>query len=250
MSQQINLLNPALIQKTDFLNANNIALLLGVLLLSFFAYYQYESNALEKMSIQEAQLAKQAKDMEAEITHIRAAKAAQNGNQVLLETINTLEKQIMQQEAIIKAVSQKNNQPSNSQPSKSYAALLKAFSKQSINGLWITGLSIDQDAEALSIKGRALHADLLPALIARLRAEPALKGKTFTDLKMQSASLAPVATSPTAATTNGKTENMTNKAATQAEPPAFIEFTLNSVTDKTANKPNLQETAELAGAAH
>lgn len=255
MSQQINLLNPALIQKTDFLNPNTIGLLLGVLLLGLIAYYQYESNALAKLNATHAQRSAEVAEMETHMIQIRAAKAAQPGNQVLLDTIHTLEQKKIMQEAIIKAVSQNNSDQSNSQSSKSYAALLKAFSKQSIDGLWITGLSIDQDAEALSIKGRALHADLLPALIARLRAEPALKGKTFTDLKMQSASFAQINPASTATQTESATN--TKIAATptleKKNTPTYIEFTLHSVTEKGTNKANILATPEASttvGAVH
>jgi hypothetical protein len=256
MSQQINLLNPALIKKTELLNPNSIGLLLGVLLIGMLAYYQFESNALTQLTQRREQLAAQVTAMDTQVTEMRAAKLAHTGNSALLETIKQLEAKTIMQEEIIKAVSS-----NSAQSSRSYAALLKAFSKQSIDGLWITGLSIDQDAEALSIKGRALHADLLPTFIARLRAEPALKGKTFTDLKMQSTATAQekpelknsahtaiAAGSPQVAET-AKTNSQVsvNAAQTQSKNsmPAYIEFTLHSVTEK--NKP---ETLAAVGVEH
>jgi len=234
MSQEINLLNPALIKKTDFLNPNTIGLLLGILLIGLLGYYLFESSNLTKLTQARALLASQVNALETQVTQMRSVKAAQTSNTGLLDTIKQLEEKTIMQEAIIKAVSQ-----NNAQPSKSYAALLKAFSRQSIDGLWITGLSIDQDAEALSIKGRALHADLLPTFIARLRAEPALKGKTFTDLKMKNAAETQEKTETKPLETSTGEINKASNTNTQAQNniPPYIEFTLHSVTEK--NKETL-----------
>ena len=54
---------------------------------------------------------------------------------------------------------------------------MSAFARQSINGLWITGLVLDNQQVAL--RGRALNPDLIPAYVTRLNKEPALQGRSF-----------------------------------------------------------------------
>jgi Tfp pilus assembly protein PilN len=261
MSQQINLLNPALIKKTDLLKPNNIALLLGVLLLALLAYYVFAKYALEKTILMRSQTAERLTKTQTQVNNLIAERNTHVSNQVLLNRIKELEQKEIMQQAILKAVSQ-----NSATPSHSYAALLRAFSKQSIDGLWITGLSIDQDAEALSISGRTLNADLLPTFIARLRAEPALKGKSFTQLTMQAAAASSTTALPNAqraqaeqaqtatSLTNGNTQISINQVASNtasASPaaPKFIEFTLRSSTETKENAANANaaQNSNLAG---
>jgi hypothetical protein len=58
-----------------------------------------------------------------------------------------------------------------------HAAALSAFARQSINGLWLTGLVLDNQQVAL--RGRALNPDLIPAYVGRLNKEGALQGRSF-----------------------------------------------------------------------
>ena len=59
MSQQINLLNPALIKQKDLLNTNIIAMTLGLLLLVMVAYYGFAQRQLSLLTIQSSQVAEQ-----------------------------------------------------------------------------------------------------------------------------------------------------------------------------------------------
>jgi Tfp pilus assembly protein PilN len=240
MSQQINLLNPALIERTELLNPNRIVALLGIFFVSLFGYYFYESNELTALKQQRAEAASKLEQLQSDVNSL-IAKNKPIENTALLEQINQLEQKEMEQEAIIKATTK-----TNLHHTRSYAALLRAFSKQSIDGLWITGLTIDQDAQNLSISGRTLDADLVPKYISRLRAEPALKGKTFTDLTMHAVEKKSAPNSAQASPNLNNVQELlamamkTQKVAVaikaekkpKYEMPDYIEFTLKSVADK------------------
>jgi hypothetical protein len=64
-----------------------------------------------------------------------------------------------------------------------YAEYLRAFSRQSLSGLWLTGFSIAGSGE-LEIRGRVLSPDLLPSYIQRLNREAVLAGRSFARLEM------------------------------------------------------------------
>jgi hypothetical protein len=64
-----------------------------------------------------------------------------------------------------------------------FAEYLRAFSRQSLNGLWLTGFSIAGSGE-LEIRGRALSPDLVPSYIQRLNREEVLAGRSFARLEM------------------------------------------------------------------
>ncbi len=64
-----------------------------------------------------------------------------------------------------------------------HAAALNAFARQSINGLWLTGVVLDHQQVAL--RGRALNPDLIPGYVARLNKEAALQGRSFRALDIE-----------------------------------------------------------------
>jgi len=68
---------------------------------------------------------------------------------------------------------------------RGYSEYMQAFARQIVNGLWLTGFSIDGDAAQMSISGAALSPELVPAYIKRLNNEKAMRGKAFSSLQMQ-----------------------------------------------------------------
>jgi hypothetical protein len=64
-----------------------------------------------------------------------------------------------------------------------FAEYLRAFSRQSVSGLWLTGFSIAGNGE-LEIRGRVLSPDLVPSYIQRLNREQVLAGRSFARLEM------------------------------------------------------------------
>ncbi len=59
---------------------------------------------------------------------------------------------------------------------------LRAFARQRLDGVWLTGLTIDGAGREISVRGRTLDAQLLPDYLARLREESALRGRAFATL--------------------------------------------------------------------
>ena len=64
-----------------------------------------------------------------------------------------------------------------------FAEYLRAFSRQSVNGLWLTGFTIAGGGE-LEIHGRVVSPELLPSYIQRLNREQVLAGRSFAKLEM------------------------------------------------------------------
>jgi hypothetical protein len=179
MSQQINLLNPALIKQKDFLNPNNIAITLGLLSALMLGYYGYAQKQLSLLNLHRSQIAEELSASQAQLKQTALLHTPHELNKGLLEQITQLEQKEAMQQQILQTVNQ-----SSATPVKGYAALMRAFAKQSLDGLWLTGFSIDSNSEKLNISGRALQADLVPEYISHLSNEPALKGKLFAALNI------------------------------------------------------------------
>ena len=243
MSQQINLLNPSLIKQKDFLNPNTIVITLGVLLAFMLGYYSYAQKQLSTLTAQRSQTAQELLATQATLQQTTLLHTPHAANKALVDQIAQLEQKEAMQQQILQTVNQ-----SSATPEKGYAALMHAFAKQSLDGLWLTSFSIDSRSEQLNINGRTLQSDLVPEYIARLGNEPALRGKLFSALNM-SLPKTTISTAPVVVTTasaniaasvikNGVSampvSNIAPTATLQNSEPKYIEFSLQSTDDKSA----------------
>jgi hypothetical protein len=63
-----------------------------------------------------------------------------------------------------------------------YSEYLRAFARQTVQGLWLTSIQIAEGGGQLTMSGRALQADLVPVLIGRLKQESVLRGRPLEGL--------------------------------------------------------------------
>ena len=66
-----------------------------------------------------------------------------------------------------------------------YSEYLRAFARQSIDGLWLTRFHIAGAGNRVSIEGRTLRAELVPDYIQRLNREQIMQGRAFSEMQMQ-----------------------------------------------------------------
>jgi hypothetical protein len=226
MSQQINLLNTTLIKQKDFFNPTNIAITLGLMCVLLLGYYGFANNKLSKLNFARSLAAEKLSSIDAALKQATITHKVHAPNKALLDEISQLEQKKKMQQQILQMVKQ-----SKANPDKGYAALMRAFAKQSMDGLWLTNFSFDSQSEKLNISGRTLHADLVPEYISRLSLEPALKGKLFSALTM---SLRKVDDIKTAALQANTREASRHSSANTLPPaaPKYIEFALQSIAEK------------------
>jgi hypothetical protein len=227
MSQQINLLNTALIKQKDFFNPTNIAITLGLLSALMLGYYGYAQKKLSTLNIARSQAAEKLSAINEQLKQATLLHTPRTPNKALLDEIIQLEQKEVMQQQILQTVNQ-----SSASPEKGYAALMRAFAKQSMDGLWLTSFNFDSKSEKLNISGRTLQADLVPEYISRLGSEPALKGKLFSALNMRLPKAEDPKTSALQANTSAA-PSPTSAEGLQAVAPKFIEFSLQSSAEKT-----------------
>jgi hypothetical protein len=103
-------------------------------------------------------------------------------------------------------------------PTSGFAGRLESLGRQSIEGLWLTGLTLRE--EDVLLRGRAIDPALIPLYVQRLEQESSLQGRTFKALDVARPLL------PAAKPTTPATESTPG-----AEPPpprraGYVEFTL------------------------
>lgn len=180
MSQQINLFHADLKKSGQAFSVLNMAQGLGVILflaIVFYGYVAYQTRQME----QELEAAnKNLAAEQAKLTELSAEFARQRAGVSLEQEVKKLSAEAAAQRAVINAL--KDGEIGNT---RGYSGYMRAFAKQSVNGLWLTGFAIEGDAKQMSISGATLSPDLVPAYILRLNHEAAMRGKTFTSLNMQ-----------------------------------------------------------------
>lgn len=214
MSQQINLINPALIKQKDFLTTLNITMVYGALALSLLGWYVYTAQQMTTLKMSRDQLASELQHVQAALAEMTAARAPKAPNQTLIAELQTLEEKHQVQMQILQAMQQ--GRPSQD---KGLASYMLGLARQSTDGLWLTGFSIDQTHHTVSLKGRSMDAAVLPDYMRKLGHEAVFAGQTFGGLRIQQ---------PTEVLTNTPSANSQPSGVSQAGGTAALPAPANA----------------------
>jgi hypothetical protein len=67
---------------------------------------------------------------------------------------------------------------------RGFSAYFAGLAHQHLEGLWLTGLTIGDGGQQLSLSGRTVDAPLVPRYLQQLTAEPAFSGREFKTFQM------------------------------------------------------------------
>lgn len=210
--QQVNLFNPAFQPQKKVLTATMMGVALLVLVAGIGAlgvFLQGQSARMrEQAELGAAELARK----QARLTSVNTEFAPRTKSPVVATEIVDADAQL----AALRHISGLLQRGELGDTS-GYAGYLRAFARQGVQGLWLTGVSID--GKNIGIKGRTVDPALVPGYIGRLTQEPLLQGKSFASLQIGQAAQV------VAAGSDGK----------QVSSPApYIEFSLQSVPEQAA----------------
>lgn len=180
MSQQINLFNPIFLKQKKYFSALTMMQALGLLLLGsllLVAFSTYKVSALSKEAIATSTQLALAQTQLAKVT---AEFAPRSKSTLLDDDIQKTETEVKSLQQVFDIL--KKGDFGNT---KGYSEYMRAFSRQIVSGVWLTGFSIRGAGNEIGLQGRALRPELVPAYIGRLKHEPAMQGKSFATLEMQ-----------------------------------------------------------------
>jgi hypothetical protein len=203
MTQNINLFNPAFRKQRQLLSFATLVKCLGLVVLVLFAfqfYLQQQVSGLTRDLRSVQALLKDERDRAAQLT---GQAAARKPDAQIEADIAKLEVELRQAQEAVGAL--KGGAFGNRQ---GFADYLRAFSRQSVDGLWLTAFTITGGGE-LEIRGRVLRPDLVPNYIQRLNREKVFAGRSFAQFEMSRPEAEPAA-----------------KAGKDARAPRFLEFSL------------------------
>lgn len=213
MSQQINLFNPAFQPQKHVLSAAQLALAAGVVVVGI-------AGLALLGSLQTGQLQQQADAGLRQLEARQARVAAVNAEFAPRVKDATMDGQLIDADRKLAAMRHMTGALARGElgDTNGFAGYFKALARQSMQGLWLTGVTVDAGGAQIGIRGRALDPAMVPGYLNRLTSEPLMQGKSFASLQIGEA--APLALPAAAPGADGQ-------AATRAAP--YIEFSLQSV---------------------
>jgi hypothetical protein len=180
VTQQINLYNPALERKRDWLSFPSLVLAWGVtiaFLASGALVTQLQLSALAAGLKRESVARASAQD---ELTRLARQLSARQKDASLEADFQKLQSELANRHEA-KGVLQGGVIGNTA----GFSEYLRAFARQSLEGMWLTGFSLAGAGQDLVLQGRTVRPELVPGYVQRLNREAILKGHAFAELQMQ-----------------------------------------------------------------
>ena len=175
MSQQINLFNPLFMRKEKYFSARTLLQSLGLIVLGLAALYAYawwQLTDLERLAAgHNRQLAAQREQF--------LSLSAQGRSKLLEAEVARLEADVRGRRGVLDLV-----QGGGLGNTDGFSRYFAAFARHPMRGVWLTGFSVGDNGNVLSIRGRVLHPDLVPAYLKALNEEDVMRGRLVTELKL------------------------------------------------------------------
>lgn len=179
MSQQINLLDPSLRPRRDWLRFNIVApAALSCMMLVAVASVLLRTEQ-RGLQIQEAAGSAQLKATQERVQAIAKSIGQQASDPRLVAESEMIASGINQRLEVLDLLEKGRD------PGLRFSEALRGLARQSMDGLWLTAFATGGDN--LEIHGRMLDPALLSIYIRHLNAEPAFQGRRFDALDVQEA---------------------------------------------------------------
>lgn len=216
MSQQINLFNPQLLKQKKYFSAQTMTQALGLVVLGMAAFYGFAIWQDGNLARHIADSTRDYEQQKQQFAKVTAELSPEKREAQLDQDLKSTEAAIGSRQALLREL-----QAGVMGASAGYSEYLRAFARQTVQGLWLTNIQIAEGGAQVTMSGRALQADLVPVLIRRLRQESVLRGRPLDALAI------------TRIGTGGKDA-----------PRAIVDFTVSS--QSLADGENTPEEAEKA----
>jgi Tfp pilus assembly protein PilN len=179
MSQQINLLTSAF-RKERRGAAAVLLSVVGFALLSAGLGTAYEHHRLRQTQSEAEAVARELAKAQAQRDEVKTEAGVREGTAQREAELAQLLSQIKRRKDVIDAV-----KGGAAGTSAGFSEFMLAFSRRSVDGVWLTGFDIDAGGRELTLSGRALSADLVPRYLEGLNRESLMQGRQFASLQVE-----------------------------------------------------------------
>lgn len=179
MSQQINLFDPRFRPQKPHFSARTMAwavLAVGALAILIGEVYAFQNRRLEAAL---AETEKQAAQFRERAAALARDIGGPGRGGALADELARVEQQLQIRRQLLESL-----HGGAGGAAEGFSPYLAALARQSVEGVWLTGIDIAGSTGELSLKGRVLEGELVPAYIQRLHREPLFKGRAVQDLQL------------------------------------------------------------------
>jgi hypothetical protein len=179
MSQQINLYNPIFLKQEKYFSTKAIGQAFALVvagLAAFYAFALVQTRSAEGLLAQTRAQVTQQRDRFVAVTP-KFTPAARS--KVLEAELVRVEKEVKTRRDTLNALS--TGELGNT---TGFSEFLAALARQTVQGVWLTGIVIGESGKDLRIDGRALRPELVPAYLKALNEEPVMRGREVTEMKV------------------------------------------------------------------
>lgn len=180
MPQQINLYNPAFEARQaplSFTGAVAGWALVALIAVGAAVFADFRVRSLEQ---NQRELDRQVAAAQTQLQRLGSEMAARGHDPRIAEEVARLEAEINSRQEVMDVL-----RAGSLGDTRGFSEQLKAFARQSFEGVWLTGLSIGSAGRDVSLEGRALQASYVPSYLKRLNGESAMQGHPFSELLIQ-----------------------------------------------------------------
>ena len=182
MSQQINLFNPLFIQRKRIFSATAIAAGLGVLCLGLAGIGLAAKLRSMELQAQARHGAEQVERAQKRLAAVSTEFAPRQKDPNVTAELEKAQAELLGLKEVSDTI--KGGELGNVQ---GYAEYFRALARQSVDGLWLTGVNIGGAGLDIGVRGRAMDPAMVPGFLGRLRNERVMQGKAVGNLQIAEA---------------------------------------------------------------
>ena len=179
MSQQINLFEARFRRQKPHFSAVTMlsaALAVTVLALLIRELYAYQNRSLEATL---AQTDKRVAQLREQVIGLAREYGEQGRSGAVSDELTRLEEQLRLRRSLLDSI-----QGGAGSHVGGFSPDLSALARQTMQGVWLTGMEIGTGSGDLVLKGRVLESELVPIYIQRLNREPLFQGRAVRELRL------------------------------------------------------------------
>jgi hypothetical protein len=180
MTRQINLFNPALRARREWLTGKFLLNGLGVMVVLLGLYGGVVRWQNQQLSGEAGRIGTELSEKQQELAWLGEEIAQRKVSSETQDALQRAEAALQGRERVREAL-----ESGALGSADGFAAFLRAFARQTQDGLWMVGLEMAEGGRSITLAGRTLSPDQIPGYIRGLTSEPTLRGRSFEALNVQ-----------------------------------------------------------------
>lgn len=179
ISQQINLYQPLLRTQRKIFSLQTMVLISVILLAALTLIGAYARWQLHLLQEQQLALQTQEQQVAARMTELTNRLSADRNPDALAAEVAALEADLAARRTVLARIGQRD-----AGSNRGFSAQLAGLARQSLDGLWLTGVHLEQGGSRVGLEGNTVTPALLPRYIQKLDQEAAFDGVRFESMRI------------------------------------------------------------------